>query len=231
MVRAVTAVSGLLVGSLWTVPCGGSPARQLRSGGLSAKELNAVVALGTSAREPAHCSGVLIDEARVATALHCWRRRGLVVSVGDDPKRPLAQVPARVYAQDATRDLLYLDVELPRQVWSVVEPIPVSVSGAVNDEAVIALGFGSSERGGRRLRPAHPATVQAVDGTTTTIATNGGEGACLGDSGGPLHHDARRAYVCAWRAVGRFAKQPRCLPLGHARWAQGRACGCRTVTS
>jgi hypothetical protein len=138
------------------------------------------------------CSGVLVADRMVLTALHCARDQSpqeVRVVFGSAVDQGVFETVAVVVDRDVDADLLLLGLaQKPNESIDVI-PMPAAAdlpSGFSAGSLVQVAGFGYDEHGQPGRRAFLVEETLTVDHDTISAGARGVGGACLGDSGGPL---------------------------------------------
>jgi hypothetical protein len=165
--------------------------------GLSAAQMGAIVQVvdSTQPTNGALCSGTLVAPSWVMTAGHCLQIASPAIVVQANPDLPAATLPVVDHVLHPTLDVVLMrvagstdDASHADGGISVVAPIaPWAADPPLAQNDVVELaGYGLDEsRLTHGLRFATESIV-GVDDTTITVSGFGANGACEGDSGGPL---------------------------------------------
>lgn len=162
---------------------------------LSELEQNAVVAVVVTGSRSEHiCSGVVIAASRVLTALHCVLEPlvPIEIRVGRDLAAPDARVDAFVLSREVRLDLALLRIRghLGHNVAPIAwtNPTPSNQGFYAADVFPERAGFGihGVDEGVPEYRRFTFAPVASIQSDSLVVGENGCEGACRGDSGGPL---------------------------------------------
>jgi hypothetical protein len=169
--------------------------------GLSDSQLDAIVQVVDATRptDGPLCSGTFIAPDWVVSAQHCLVIPSLSISIhGSSPgSPPIFLLPVTRSIAHSTRDVALLHVDLPlTDGGSVTDagspqfaPLLNGPAGgaelAIGDVLELA-GYGITETGGTRQLRFLAESVTAIDDTTISVNGFRANGACAGDSGGPI---------------------------------------------
>jgi hypothetical protein len=166
--------------------------------GLAGAQLAAIVQVTDGTDSGALCTGVFVTDGWLVTGAHCFQIESPVVVAQADDALPLPVVERVAHPN--------LDVALFKVSASAsasqLQPIPVAAIGeiALSIDSVVELaGYGLTEAGDIRELRFLAERIVEMDERHFVVDGFGANGACLGDSGGPLLVRARSG---AARVVG-----------------------------
>ncbi len=159
---------------------------------LDAAQQNAVVAISDTVTDGAFCSGTLISDDVVMTAVHCTVDDSAVslrVLFGADDLHPILTLNVlEKHETDADTDVSILTLEHAPADDIPVTPIPIAVDPPQNDDVGVLVenaGFGENEDGGFAGRFFVTELLDGFDRAFIQVNGEGQRGVCFGDSGGP----------------------------------------------
>jgi hypothetical protein len=170
--------------------------------GLDETEARAIVQVsGGTKQDSPLCSGVFVNQSWVLTAAHC-----LVIDDAEVLVRTSGggSLPAKVVdrVRHPSTDVALLQVVL--ETGSSPDFEPLAIAGATDDaatrsptagEVVAIAGYGLTEHGDARELRFLAEPIVATEAATVRVSGYGANGACAGDSGGPLLVRARDGSV------------------------------------
>ena len=161
---------------------------------LDAAQQNAVVGVTDTSSTGAFCSGSLITDTVVLTALHCTvgvPPAQLVVLFGPDDLNPILSLsPVEKRETDDNTDLAILRLDHAPANDIDVRPIPITLDApATGDIGTLVenAGFGETE-GTNHGRFFVTERFDGFDAQFIQVNGEGSRGVCFGDSGGPIMH-------------------------------------------
>ncbi len=160
---------------------------------LAETQINAVVAIGFGTPRGSQCSGTLISDNVVMTAVHCTENNNgdyFYAIFGQDDNNPTLSVRAVRKHEHPTLDLALLELEYAPSQRIDVTPIPIPYEGLEASQAGMTLeqaGYGQTEQGGGRGRFFVAERFDGFSSNNDNLVVNGEgrHGVCFGDSGGP----------------------------------------------
>lgn len=160
---------------------------------LDASQQLAVVGIGFGSPRGASCSGTLISENVVLTALHCTEgepANSMFAIFGTDDTNPVLSVRAVAKHENPNVDLALLVLQEPPARSIAVTPIPIDTNNLTNNDFGIIVeqaGYGQTETGDSNGRFFVAELLDSFEEPGGYLVVNGENrhGVCFGDSGGP----------------------------------------------
>jgi hypothetical protein len=173
---------------------------------LSAAQMRAIVGIGQNPPPGAECTGTLISQDVLLTAVHCVagiRATSFYATFGEDDYDPELIIEVTEKIEHPDYDIAMLRLAYAPATQVDVEPIPAfggRLTSADFGEIFEQAGFGMTETGNSngRLFVAEPFD-SFEDGGYLVVNGEGRHGVCFGDSGGP---SLRQTVDAGVRVVG-----------------------------